>query len=66
MTVDPDERPDIFQVSHVAFQLAGKTCPVENIHASGGFQYKNTATSALPISYPREKTGKSMFLGFKM
>lgn len=32
LTVDPDERPDIFQVSHVAFQLAGKTCPVENIH----------------------------------
>ncbi|KAF4533543.1 hypothetical protein B566_EDAN001028 [Ephemera danica] len=29
---DPDRRPDIFQVSHVAFSLLGKECPVQNLH----------------------------------
>lgn len=31
---NPDTRPDIFQVSHVAFTLANKQCPVNNIHVS--------------------------------
>ena len=34
LEVDPDRRPDIFQVSYVAFQLAGKPCPVTNLHVS--------------------------------
>ncbi|XP_075215855.1 numb-associated kinase [Lycorma delicatula] len=29
---DPDKRPDIFQVSHVAFTMQGKECPVQNLH----------------------------------
>ncbi|XP_021922191.1 uncharacterized protein LOC110831003 isoform X3 [Zootermopsis nevadensis] len=29
---DPDKRPDIFQVSFVAFSLFGKDCPVQNLH----------------------------------
>lgn len=31
---DPDKRPDIFQVSFVAFSLLGKDCPVQNLHVS--------------------------------
>ncbi|XP_046465129.1 AP2-associated protein kinase 1 isoform X2 [Neodiprion pinetum] len=29
---DPDLRPDIYQVSVVAFQLQGKDCPIQNLH----------------------------------
>ncbi|XP_013385863.1 AP2-associated protein kinase 1-like [Lingula anatina] len=32
LEVDPDKRPDIFQVSHVAFLLARRECPVPNLH----------------------------------
>ncbi|XP_076019980.1 AP2-associated protein kinase 1-like isoform X2 [Genypterus blacodes] len=31
---DPEKRPDIFQVSHVAFKLAQRTCPVQNVKNS--------------------------------
>ncbi|KAF4070468.1 hypothetical protein AMELA_G00285780 [Ameiurus melas] len=31
---DPDIRPDIYQVSHFAFRLARKDCPVQNTHNS--------------------------------
>lgn len=31
---DPKKRPDIFQVSHVAFHLAGKSNPVTNFNVS--------------------------------
>nr|CAD7428631.1 unnamed protein product [Timema monikensis] len=31
---DPDKRPDIFQVSFVAFTICGKDCPVQNLHKS--------------------------------
>lgn len=31
---DPDVRPDIYQVSAVAFQIAGKENPVQNLHVS--------------------------------
>ena len=31
LTVDPSQRPDIFQVSHVAFEMARKPNPVQNI-----------------------------------
>ncbi|KAL3875356.1 hypothetical protein ACJMK2_033313 [Sinanodonta woodiana] len=33
MEVDPDKRPDIFQVSWVAFRLRGMDCPVPNMNA---------------------------------
>ncbi|XP_053980452.1 AP2-associated protein kinase 1 isoform X1 [Hylaeus volcanicus] len=29
---DPDSRPDIYQVSVIAFQIQGKECPVQNLH----------------------------------
>ncbi|XP_014474928.1 PREDICTED: uncharacterized protein LOC106744553 isoform X2 [Dinoponera quadriceps] len=29
---DPDVRPDIYQVSVIAFQIQGKECPVTNLH----------------------------------
>ncbi|XP_076174882.1 numb-associated kinase isoform X2 [Ptiloglossa arizonensis] len=29
---DPDSRPDIYQVSAIAFQIQGKECPVQNLH----------------------------------
>ncbi|XP_012062779.1 PREDICTED: uncharacterized protein LOC105626079 [Atta cephalotes] len=29
---DPDIRPDIYQVSAIAFQIQGKECPVQNLH----------------------------------
>lgn len=32
LTVDTDIRPDIFQVSFLVFKMAGKTCPVANLH----------------------------------
>ncbi|XP_013776975.1 uncharacterized protein LOC106461676 [Limulus polyphemus] len=31
---DPDKRPDIFQVSYLAFKMVGKDCPVQNLHNS--------------------------------
>lgn len=31
---DPDKRPDIFQVSSVAFPLLGKENPVQNLNVS--------------------------------
>ncbi|XP_075960460.1 AP2-associated protein kinase 1-like isoform X6 [Anarhichas minor] len=31
---DPDKRPDIYQISHVAFKLARRECPVPNEHNS--------------------------------
>ncbi|XP_072538549.1 AP2-associated protein kinase 1 isoform X3 [Salminus brasiliensis] len=31
---DPDVRPDIYQVSHFAFKLSRKDCPVQNFHNS--------------------------------
>lgn len=36
---DPDKRPDIFQVSFVAFSLLGKDCPVQNLHVSSSRLY---------------------------
>jgi hypothetical protein len=32
LEVNPDTRPDIYQVSYVAFQLAGRTCNVKNVN----------------------------------
>ncbi len=32
LTPNPDLRPDIYQVSHLAFGLAGRTCNVQNLH----------------------------------
>ncbi|XP_057337940.1 BMP-2-inducible protein kinase isoform X2 [Microplitis mediator] len=32
---DPDLRPDIFQVSSIAFQIQGKECPVQNLYKVG-------------------------------
>ncbi len=32
LTVEPDSRPDIFQVSHLAHTLAKRKCPVQNLH----------------------------------
>uniref|UniRef100_A0AAR2IVJ8 non-specific serine/threonine protein kinase n=1 Tax=Pygocentrus nattereri TaxID=42514 RepID=A0AAR2IVJ8_PYGNA len=31
---DPDKRPDIYQVSHFAFRLARRDCPVQNVKNS--------------------------------
>ncbi|KAM9307013.1 AP2-associated protein kinase 1-like isoform 2-T2 [Pholidichthys leucotaenia] len=31
---DPDKRPDIYQVSHFAFKLVQRTCPVQNVKNS--------------------------------
>ncbi|XP_072570559.1 BMP-2-inducible protein kinase-like isoform X1 [Paramormyrops kingsleyae] len=31
---DQEKRPDIFQVSHLAFEIAGRTCPVPNVFNS--------------------------------
>ena len=32
---DPDKRPDIFQVSYLAFKLSQRTCPVLNVKVGG-------------------------------
>ncbi|KAJ3604212.1 hypothetical protein NHX12_028953 [Muraenolepis orangiensis] len=29
---DPDNRPDIYQVSHFAFKMARRDCPIQNVH----------------------------------
>lgn len=34
LEVDCDKRPDIFQVAYVAFAIAGRECPVRNLHKS--------------------------------
>lgn len=39
LEVDPDQRPDIFQVSHVAFTIANKPCPVKNLNVSIRLHY---------------------------
>lgn len=38
---DQEQRPDIFQVSYIAFKLAKKDCPVSNMNVSSleGFFY---------------------------
>lgn len=32
LELEPDLRPDIYQVSYIAFQLSGKDCPVQNLN----------------------------------
>ncbi|XP_044010932.1 AP2-associated protein kinase 1 isoform X2 [Aphidius gifuensis] len=32
LEIDPELRPDIYQVSIIAFKLQGKDCPVQNLH----------------------------------
>lgn len=32
LELEPDLRPDIYQVSYFTFQLAGKDCPVQNLN----------------------------------
>ena len=39
LEVDPEKRPDIFQVSYVAFRLARKECPVPNMNVSACFDF---------------------------
>lgn len=34
LEVEPDKRPDIFQVSSLAYLLAGKSLPVRNVNVS--------------------------------
>lgn len=34
MTVDPNERPDIYQVSYLVFKFSGLECPVQNLYNS--------------------------------
>lgn len=29
---EQEKRPDIFQVSYLAFSIVGKECPVQNLH----------------------------------
>lgn len=31
---DPEKRPDIYQISYFAFKMAGRECPVPNLHVS--------------------------------
>lgn len=31
---DPEKRPDIYQISYFAFKIAGRQCPVPNLHVS--------------------------------
>ncbi|XP_056092884.1 BMP-2-inducible protein kinase-like [Rhinichthys klamathensis goyatoka] len=46
---DQEERPDIYQVSHFAFRLAGKECPVPNLF-----------NSPLPTSLPDPLTASDI------
>ncbi|XP_050533286.1 uncharacterized protein LOC126901101 [Daktulosphaira vitifoliae] len=32
LELEPEKRPDIYQVSFIAFKLAGKECPLQNLH----------------------------------
>ena len=34
LAVDPEQRPDIYCVSRAAFAIAGRECPVKNLHRS--------------------------------
>lgn len=34
LEMDPDKRPDIYQVASVAFRLARRDCPVPNMNVS--------------------------------
>ena len=36
---DPIKRPDIFQVSYLAFSLTQKPCPVKNINVKHYYHY---------------------------
>lgn len=38
---DPDQRPDIYQVSCIAFQLLGKENPVKNLMVSKKYTNSN-------------------------
>lgn len=37
---DADKRPDIYQVSHFAFKLNRRECPVPNVHVSKNVKYE--------------------------
>ena len=39
LEVNPDKRPDIFQVSYVAFRISGRDCPVQNLNVSVEIAY---------------------------
>ncbi|KAF0031433.1 hypothetical protein F2P81_015988 [Scophthalmus maximus] len=45
---DPDKRPDIYQVSHFAFKLAQRTCPVQNVKRPKA-AHTQPAAGILPI-----------------
>ncbi len=34
LQVDPEKRPDIYQVSALAFRIVGRETPVQNLHVS--------------------------------
>ena len=36
LEVDTEKRPDIYQVSYAAFQIAGRESPVQNLNVSVG------------------------------
>lgn len=52
---DPDVRPDIYQVSVIAFQIQGKECPVQNLHVRGQFTryLRNYTTMATIFGHMR-------------
>ena len=56
LEVDPEKRPDIFQVSCIAFRLARKDCPVPNMNVSRLFTkltyfYEHTLSSFLVVNH---------------
>ncbi len=34
LCVDPEKRPDVYQVSYVAFKITGRETPIQNLHVS--------------------------------
>ncbi|KAJ3605842.1 hypothetical protein NHX12_027886 [Muraenolepis orangiensis] len=62
LELDPDQRPDIFQVSYLAFKLSQRTCPVQNVKNSAvplTDPVPTTETSITPRQRPKAAHGQT-------
>ncbi|XP_076628344.1 numb-associated kinase isoform X2 [Colletes latitarsis] len=53
LELDPDSRPDIYQVSVIAFQIQGKECPIQNLH-----KVPTPVLESLPVPLMESETVK--------
>ena len=62
LTPCPETRPDIFQVSTLAFQLKGDPCPVQNLNVSTLYGTKSSSGFSLGFA----TFGRRTYQGFNL